>query len=53
MTEKEVNVTYIDLFPLLADDNNMLIEEYSDDGLHLNAAGFEVWTNLIKPYLIG
>jgi lysophospholipase L1-like esterase len=53
MTENEANVTYIDLFPLLADDNNMLIEEYSDDGLHLNAAGFEVWTNLLKPYLIG
>lgn len=49
--EKESNVTYIDLFSLLADDNNMLIEKYSDDGIHLNAAGFEVWTKLIKPYL--
>lgn len=30
----------------------MLIETYSYDGIHLNAAGFEVWTSLIKPYLI-
>lgn len=51
MVANEENVTYIDLFPLLADSNNLLIEKYSDDGLHLNAAGFEVWTNLIKPYL--
>lgn len=42
---------FINLFTLLADNNNMLIEEYSDDGIHLNKAGFEVWTNLIKPYL--
>lgn len=42
---------YVDLYSQLADSNNNLIMQYSDDGLHLNAAGFEVWTNLIKPYL--
>ena len=46
------NITYLDLFPLLADENNMLIERYSDDGLHLNAEGFKVWTGLLKPYLV-
>ena len=51
MVANEEKVRYIDLFPLLADSNNMLIKKYSDDGIHLNAAGFEVWTNLIKPYL--
>jgi len=45
------NMTYIDLFSLFADENNMLIEKYSDDGIHLNAAAFEVWANVIKPYL--
>ena len=45
------NTSYIDLFSLLADSNQMLIEKYSDDGIHLNAEGFTVWTNLIKPYL--
>lgn len=43
--------TYINLFPLLADENNRLIKTYSDDGIHLNANGFAVWTNLLKPYL--
>lgn len=43
--------TYLDLFPLLADENDRLIRKYSDDGIHLNAAGFEVWTGLLKPYL--
>jgi lysophospholipase L1-like esterase len=46
------NITYLDLFPLLADENNMLIEKYSDDGIHLNAEGFKVWTGLLKPYLV-
>lgn len=48
---EEFNATYLNIFPLLADENNRLIETYSDDGLHLNTAGFQVWTALIKPYL--
>lgn len=45
--------TFINLFPMLADENNRLIKTYSDDGIHLNKAGLTVWTNLIKPYLQG
>lgn len=44
--------TYLDLFSRLADENNHLIRAYSDDGLHLNKAGLDVWTELLKPYLI-
>lgn len=44
--------TYLDLFSLLADENKMLIQEYSDDGIHLNNNGLAVWTALLKPYLI-
>ncbi len=43
--------TYLDLFSLIADENDHLIREYSDDGLHLNTKGLAVWTQLIKPYL--
>lgn len=43
--------TYLDLYPLLADENDRLIRTYSDDGIHLNAEGFAVWTALVKPYL--
>ena len=48
---EEKRATYLDLFTLVADDNNHLIRDYSDDGIHLNHAGLTVWTNLIKPYL--
>ena len=50
---EEKGATYLDLFSLLADENHHLIEAYSDDGLHLNVAGLEVWTGLLKPYLQG
>ena len=49
---EENGAKYLDLFPLLADNNNRLIEKYSDDGIHLNDAGFAVWTSLIKPELV-
>ena len=51
VVDGEVNATYLNLFPLLADENNLMIEAYSDDGIHLNAEGFKVWTGLVKPYL--
>ena len=44
-------IHYFDLFSLLADENNRLKKQYSDDGIHLNAGGFEVWSGLIKPHL--
>lgn len=50
---QEKGATYLDLFSLLADENNYLIRQYSDDGLHLNPTGLAVWTQLLKPYLAG
>lgn len=50
---EEKGAVYLDLFSLIADENNHLIREYSDDGLHLNPAGLSVWTKLLKPYLNG
>lgn len=48
---EEKGGVYVDLFPLIADENNHLIENYSDDALHLNDAGFEIWTEILKPKL--
>ena len=48
---KQKGATYLDLFSLIADENNHLILEYSDDGLHLNPTGLAVWTELLKPCL--
>ena len=47
----EYGATYVNLFPYLSDTNDRLIAEYSDDGLHLNAEGYEIWTSILKPYL--
>ena len=49
---REKGATYLDVFSLLADENDRLIKEYSDDGLHLNEKGLAVWTKLLKPYLL-
>ena len=49
---EEKGAFYIDLFTHLADADNHLIREYSDDGLHLNFTGLAIWTELIKPRLI-
>lgn len=45
------SLTYFDLHSLVKDENGLLDVEYTDDGLHLNDAGFAVWSELIKPYL--
>ena len=44
--------TYLDLFSLVCDENDNMKDEYTIDWGHLSEAGFCVWTNLIKPYLI-
>ena len=48
----EKGYTYLDLFTLTKDENEYLKANYTDDGIHLNAAGFSVWSGLVKPYLI-
>ena len=42
---------FVNLYPLFADEEGYLIAEYSTDGLHLSAAGYEIWTNVLKPKL--
>ena len=47
----EFGCTYIDLHSNLLDEMGYLRKNLSDDGIHLNANGFEIWTSLLKPYL--
>ena len=47
----EYGHTYIDLYPHLLDEDGYLRKDLSDDGLHLNANGYAIWTSLLKPYL--
>jgi len=48
----EFDYEFVNLFPEFADAYNYLIEDFSDDGIHLNHNGFVVWSNKIKPMLM-
>ncbi|WP_432246186.1 GDSL-type esterase/lipase family protein (plasmid) [Arthrobacter sp. G.S.26] len=41
-------VRYLDLWPVLATEKGTLPEEYSLDHLHLNGAGYQAWTSLLR-----
>lgn len=47
-TEK---VTAIDIHPKFLDADKRLDKKYTYDGLHLNAAGYKLWAELLKPFL--
>ena len=44
-------VTWINLYPLFADDQGRLRAEYTNDGLHLLGPAYLIWRDTIKPYI--
>ena len=44
-------VTWINLYPLFADDQGRLRAEYTNDGLHLLGPAYLIWRDAIKPYV--
>jgi lysophospholipase L1-like esterase len=44
-------ITIIDLYPNFLDADKRLKKEWTIDGLHLNAAGYNVWAKILAPYL--
>ena len=50
ITEAE-KITLIDLHPHFLDASNKLDKRYTQDGLHLNADGYQVWAGILKAYL--
>lgn len=48
---EENDITYLEVYSLLADSNGELKDEYTEDGLHLNNAGYDVITSYLKPYV--
>lgn len=47
----EYEMTYIDVHASMTDEQGALNEAYSFDGLHLTEAGYQVWQELLIPYL--
>jgi lysophospholipase L1-like esterase len=48
---EEFGHTFIDLFAVMADENNQLPRKYSIDGLHLSYEGYRIWVEAIKQYV--
>ena len=48
---KDNNVTYMDMYKLLSDENGELKREYTSDGLHLSTEGYTVLSNELKKYM--
>ena len=49
---KEQNYTYIDITKVMYDEaGNLRQDIFVEDKLHLNAEGYRLWTEVIKPYL--
>ncbi len=48
---KEVNITYIDIFSHLLDENNRLKKEFTVEGLHISLDGYCFITSLLYDYV--
>ena len=46
-----VNAQYLDLWPALAGADDEIDPQFSDDKVHLNAAGYEAWLSELRPGL--
>lgn len=44
-------LTYINIFDDMIDENNDLPSDYSIDGVHMTGAGYQVWLNILKNYI--
>ncbi len=44
-------VRFLDINEELSDDDGRLLDSMSDDGLHLSAAGYQVWADALRPVL--
>jgi lysophospholipase L1-like esterase len=45
------HVTLVDLHPHFLDENGRMNAAYTMDGLHLNEKGYQVWKQVLQPYL--
>ncbi len=45
---KERNITFVDIAPLLSDENGSLKAILTKDGIHLHTQGYVIWTNYLK-----
>src|SRR6185369_11198440 len=44
----ETNVHFVDTYTFFCDENKKLKKEYTLEGLHINAQGYEAWIKFLK-----
>jgi lysophospholipase L1-like esterase len=50
--EQDESLSFVDVWPaMLGEDGRPRPELFVKDGLHLSAAGYELWTKLLQPHL--
>ncbi len=45
---EQKGLVFLDLYPAFTDDTGRLNAEYTIDGIHLNAPGYNLWTDILK-----
>ena len=48
---KNHGLRFLNINERLADEDGLLLDEVSSDGLHLSEAGYEVWADALRPVL--
>lgn len=48
---ENMGVTWLNVYPLFADENGNLREDYTNDGLHLLGPAYLVWRDYLLPYI--
>lgn len=49
---KEKNTAFIDVFSPMMKDGKSRPELFVDDMLHMNAKGYAIWEEVVRPYLL-
>jgi lysophospholipase L1-like esterase len=47
----ENDASFVDLWPVLAGEDGVIIQRFTTDGLHLSGDGYKAWTDILRPYL--
>jgi len=51
-TETDPRLVFVDIdTPMIGPDGRPKAEWFRKDGLHLNAAGYQLWTEVLMPHL--
>ncbi len=51
-TKQQKNVAYVDVWNPMLDSNGVVRKDlFIEDGLHMNKAGYDIWANVIGPYI--